>query len=312
VADLKFIDVVIPGFNEESCIEETASRLRKVFDQETQYEWRVIYVENGSSDETWSLLRALSEMDDRFTVVRLARNFHMDGGLTAGLEFCKGDAVIFMTADLQGPPEVIPEFLRAWGCGFEKVYGEVIKRDGTGPIRRFNSKAFYGLARHMTHGRLPKNASDFRLMDRKLYETVRSLDERNRFMRSLVAWSGFSSKGIPVSRPPRFAGESQAYSIPVIGLAFRALFAHSYLPLRIITALGIIASLLSLIMFFVLGVIWVTRGVPFAGYGSLMSLVILGFGTLTLMLGIMSEYTSLIYEEVKRRPNFIVKETIGL
>ena len=182
----------------------------------------------------------------------------------------------------------------------------------TGLIRRFNSQAFYWLAGKMTDGRLPRNASDLRLMNRTLYETVRGLDEHNRFMRGLVAWSGFTSKAVPVPRPPRFAGESKAYSLPVIGLAFRALFAHSYLPLRLITLTGIISSFLAVVLFIGLGIVWLTRGVPFAGFGSIMSLVLLGFGILTLMLGVIAEYLSLVYEEVKRRPNFVVRETVGL
>jgi glycosyltransferase involved in cell wall biosynthesis len=309
---MKSIDVIIPAYNEELCINELARRLAIVFDLENSYQWRAIIVENGSIDSTWDLLQTVAARDARFTVVRLARNFHMDGGLTAGLQFATSDAAIFMTADLQDPPEVLPEFVRSWEAGFDNVFGLVTERNGTGPVRKFNSQAFYWLAGKMTNGLLPRNASDFRLMDRKLYETVRSLDERNRFMRGLVAWSGFKSIGIPVPRPPRFAGESKAYSLPVIGLAFRALFAHSYLPLRMITFTGILATFLSVIAFVVLGFVWLTNGVPFAGFGSIMSLVLLGFGVLTMMLGVMAEYLSLIYEEVKRRPNFVVRETVGL
>jgi glycosyltransferase involved in cell wall biosynthesis len=309
---MKSIDVIIPAYNEELCIAELTRRLVRIFDSENEYRWRAIVVENGSGDSTWDLLKDVAERDARFTVVRLARNFHMDGGLTAGLHFATADAAIFMTADLQDPPEILPEFVRAWESGFDNVYGSVTERNGTGPIRKFNSHAFYWLAGKMTNGLLPRNASDFRLMDRRLYETVRSLDERNRFMRGLVAWAGFTSIGIPVPRPPRFAGESKAYSLPVIGLAFRALFAHSYLPLRMITFTGVAATFLSIVAFVILGIVWLSRGVPFAGFGSIMSLVLLGFGLLTMMLGVMAEYLSLIYEEVKRRPNFVVREVIGI
>ncbi len=307
----KSIDVIIPMFNEEDCVEELVRRLTLVMDEHREFQWRILLVENGSVDATWELSREASESDARFCVLRLARNFHMDGGLTAGLEFATADAVVFMTADLQDPPEVIPEFVRQWQNGFENVYGEVTKREGTGFIRRFNSQAFYWLAGKMTQGRLPRNASDFRLMDRKLYEVVRSLDERNRFMRGLVAWAGFTSIAVPVPRPPRFGGESKAYSLPVIGMAFRALFSHSYLPLRLITVAGLLSSVIAVLSLVVLGAIWFTRGVPFAGFGSLISIFLLGFGVLTLMLGVMSEYLSLIYEEVKGRPNFVVRETFG-
>jgi dolichol-phosphate mannosyltransferase len=309
---VKSIDIVIPMYNEEDCVEELARRLRLVFDGEPDYAWRAICVENGSTDRTWELLQSIAANDDRFTILRLSRNFHMDGGLTAGLEFATADAVVFMTADLQDPPEVLPTFVREWEAGYDNVYGEVTAREGTGPVRRFNSQAFYWLAGKMTQGRLPRNASDFRLMDRKLYEVVRQMDERNRFMRGLVAWAGFTSKAVPVPRPPRFGGESKAYSLPVVGLAFRALFSHSYLPLRLITMMGLLCSGIAVVAFVLLFFLWVFRGVPFAGFGSIVSLVLLGFGTLTLMLGVISEYLSLVYEEVKHRPNFIVRETVGL
>jgi glycosyltransferase involved in cell wall biosynthesis len=306
------IDVVVPAYNEEECLEELARRLVLLFDLESDYDWRAIIVENGSIDRTWDMLKEIADHDPRFTIVRLSRNFHMDGGLTAGLEFATADAVVFMTADLQDPPEAIPEFIRRWEAGAHNVYGLVTERQGTGPLRRFNSQAFYWVANRLTAGRMPRNASDFRLMDRTLYETLRRLDERNRFMRGLVSWAGFESAAVPVPRAPRYAGSSKAYSLPVFGLAMRAIFAHTYLPLRVISIAGVGFSIIAAISFFVLGIIWMTQGVPFAGFGSLVSLALLTFGVLTTMLGVIAEYLSLIYEEVKGRPNFVVRETVGL
>jgi polyisoprenyl-phosphate glycosyltransferase len=188
----------------------------------------------------------------------------------------------------------------------------VTERQGTGPVRRMNSQLFYWLASHLSDGLLTRNASDFRLMDRALYETLRSMDERNRFMRGLVAWAGFESVGVPVARPPRFAGESKAYTWQVIGLAFKGIFAHSYKPLRLITAVGFMASLVAAFALVVLVVRAFAEGVPFAGYGTIVALLLLIFGLLALMLGVIAEYIALIYEEVKGRPNFVVQETIGL
>lgn len=306
------IDIVIPAYNEELCLDELARRLGAMFDSEPDYIFRAIIVENGSHDRSWPILQAIAEADERFVAVRLSRNFHMDGGLTAGLEFAEADAVVFMTADLQDPPEAIPEFIRKWEEGYDNVYGLVTKREGTGPIRKMNSQLFYWTANRMTSVRLPRNASDFRLMDRELYETLRSLDERNRFMRGLVAWAGFTSAAVEVPREPRFAGESKAYSIPVIGFAIRGILAHSYFPLRMISIFGLVAAFTSLIAFLVLAVLWFTKGVPFAGFGSLVSILLFGFAILTTMLGVMSEYLSLIYEEVKGRPNFVVREVLNV
>jgi dolichol-phosphate mannosyltransferase len=306
---MKSVDIVIPAYNEEDCVEELARRLKILFDKESNYQWRAILVENGSSDRTWKLLESIAVEDERFSVVQLSRNFHMDGGLTAGLEFVTADAAVFMTADLQDPPEAISDFLRVWEKGIHNVYGRVSERIGTGPLRKFNSQAYYFLANKFTGGLITRNASDFRLMDRKLYETVRNLDERNRFMRGLVAWAGFTSEAVPVSRPPRFGGESKAFSIPVFGLAVRSIFAHSYVPIRAISIVGFLSSFAAMITFMIMLGVWLTKGVPFPGFGSIMTLVLFIFGTLTLILGVLAEYIGLIYQEVKRRPNFVVQET---
>ena len=306
---MKTVDIVIPAYNEEDCVEELARRLKILFDKESTYQWRAILVENGSSDRTWKLLENIAVEDKRFSIVQLSRNFHMDGGLTAGLEFVTADAAVFMTADLQDPPEAISDFLRVWEKGIHNVYGRVSERIGTGPLRKFNSQAYYFLANKFTGGLITRNASDFRLMDRKLYETVRNLDERNRFMRGLVAWAGFTSEAVAVSRPPRFGGESKAFSIPVFGLAVRSIFAHSYFPIRAISIVGFLSSFAAIITFLIMLGVWLTKGVPFPGFGSIMTLVLFIFGTLTLILGVFAEYIGLIYQEVKRRPNFVVQET---
>lgn len=307
----KLVSVIVPAYNESDCVGELARRLRGVFDSESEYEWEAVIVENGSTDDTWNKLQVIHAMDPRFKVVRLARNFRMDGGLTAGLDYVHGDACVLMTADLQDPPELIHEFLRKWEAGYANIYGVVIERQGTGPIRTFNSKAFYWLAGKLTDGRIPKNASDFRLLDRRAYEAVRSMEERNRFVRGLVAWVGFESIGIPMERPPRFAGESKAYSLKVIELAFKGIFAHSYVPLRLITVMGVAMSVLAFLGLIVAVILWIVRGVPFGGFGTIVSLVLLLFGVLAFMLGIVSEYVGLIYEEVKGRPNYVVAEELG-
>ena len=309
---MKSIDVVIPAYNEEDCVAELVRRLTILFDKESNYAWRAIIVENGSTDNTWELLEAAARAESRLSIVRLSRNFHMDGGLTAGLEFVTADAAVFMTADLQDPPEAISDFLQVWERGIHNVYGRVTERQGTGPIRKMNSQAYYFLANRFTGGTITRNASDFRLMDRKLYETVRNLDERNRFMRGLVAWSGFTSEAVPVTRPPRFGGESKAFSIPVLGLAVRSIFAQSYIPIRFISILGFATSIVAILVFIGMVFTWFTRGVPFPGFGSIMTLALFMFGMLTLILGVIAEYIGLIYHEVKRRPNFIVQETLNI
>lgn len=308
----RLISIVIPAYNESDCVDELAGRLQGVMAGEPSYDFEVIIVENGSVDDTWDKLNRIHDTDPRFKILQLARNFRMDGGLTAGLAHATGDAAVVMTADLQDPPELIPDFLRKWEEGYENIYMVVSRRNGTGPLRTFNSKAFYWLAGKLTDGAIPRNASDFRLVDRGVYETVNSMQERNRFVRGLFAWAGYRSIGIEHERPPRFGGESKAHSLKVLDLAFKGIFAHSYVPLRFITVTGLVVSAISLLVLVVFSIRWLTSGVPFAGYGTLIGFTLLLFGILFSMIGVVSEYVGLIYEEVKQRPNFVVRRRVGL
>ncbi len=304
----KLISLIIPAYNEEDCVDELFTRLKNIFETEPQYDFEVVIVENGSLDSTWAKLQNIAGRDSRFKILKLSRNFRMDGGLTAGLDYIKGDACVLMTADLQDPPELIPQFLRYWEQGYENIYGVITKREGTGLIRTMNSKLFYWLAGKLTDGRIPRNASDFRLVDKKVYITVKGMTERNRFVRGLFAWAGFNSIGVPMERPPRFGGVSNAHTLKVLDLAFKGIFAHSYKPLRLITVFGFVLSALSFISILPLFFLWLFVGVPFAGFGTLVGLFLLVFGIVSLMLGILSEYVGLIYEEVKARPNYVVSE----
>ena len=308
----KSIAIVIPAYNEEDCIDELTKRLSQVFSIETNYNFEVIIIENGSKDSTWDKLIKISGKDERFKVVKLSRNFGMDGGLTAGLDLVTADACVFMTADLQDPPETISEFIRLWENGYENIFGIIGKREGTGVLRRLNSQIFYWLASKLSSGNIPRNVSDFRLLDRKVYESLRTLKERNRFLRGMTAWVGFKSVGIVIQRPPRFAGESKAFTWKVIDFAFKGIFAYSYKPLRLITISGFVLFTFSVLSLIGLTAFWLIRGVPFPGFGSLFALIVLVWGGIALMIGILSEYVGLIYEEVKARPSYIVSEKINL
>lgn len=308
----KSIAIVIPAYNEEECIDELAKRLTQVFSVEINYNFEVIIIENGSKDTTWEKLIKISGEDDRFKVVKLSRNFGMDGGLTAGLDLVNADACVFMTADLQDPPETISEFIRLWENGYENIFGIIGKREGTSILRRFNSQIFYWLASKLSSGNIPRNVSDFRLLDRKVYESLRTLKERNRFLRGMTAWVGFKSVGIVIQRPPRFAGESKAFTWKVIDFAFKGIFAYSYKPLRLITISGFVLFTFSILSLIGLTAFWLIRGVPFPGFGSLFALIVLVWGGIALMIGILSEYVGLIYEEVKARPSYIVSEKINI
>lgn len=306
------ISIVVPAYNEEACLRELKKRLCDVFASEENYDFEVLIIENGSTDRTWEICQEIAHEDKRFKIVKFARNFKMDGGLTAGIEIIEGDACVLMAADLQDPPEVIPEMIRYWESGYENIYAQIRKRRGTGPIRTFNSKAFYWLAGILTDGRIPRNASDFRLVDKKVYKAVASMQERNRFVRGLFAWTGFKTKAIQIDRPERFGGVSNANTFGVLDLAFKGIFAHSYKPLKLITLFGLFLSILSISSLPILSIIWFTKGVPFAGFGSIVAILMLLISFLFLFLGVLGEYVGLIYEEVKRRPNYIISETRNL
>lgn len=308
----ELISVVIPAFNEEDCLPELIKQLNSVFDIEKKYDFEVVFVENGSTDSSWKILTLNSTLDNRYKVIRLSRNFRMDGGLTAGLDFVRGDACILMTADLQDPPSFIHKLLRKREEGFEHVYGIVTQRRGTSLLRKINSQIFYSVANKLTDGKILRNVSDFRIVDKKVYTAIRSMKERNRFVRGLFSWAGFNSCGIPMIRQERFAGESKAHTFKVLDLAFKGIFAHSYKPLKIITIFGIFLSLVSAVSILPLMYLWFFIGVPFAGFGTLVSLLLLLIAFLFLTLGVIGEYIGLIYEEVKERPNYIVSETLNI
>ena len=308
----QLISVVIPAYNEEDCIDELTTRLDLLIQKENNYVWEIFIVENGSTDSTWDKLKKVTAINSNFKVIKLSRNFRMDGGLTAGLEYIKGDACVLMTADLQDPPEMISDFLRKWEEGYENIFAVIKKRTGTNLIRRINSKLFYFVAAKLSGNSLPENASDFRLVDRKVYEAVKQMTEKNRFIRGLFAWAGFKSIGLPMERPPRFAGVSNASTGKVIDLALKGIFSHSYKPLRFISLTGLFVSVVSIVSLIPLSWYWVVAGVPFAGFGTVAALIIGTFGFQVLMMGVMSEYIALIYEESKNRPNFIVSETLGI
>jgi dolichol-phosphate mannosyltransferase len=307
----KLISIVVPAYNEGGNVKELARQLQAVFDENKNYDFEVIMVENGSIDQTFEKLLEIHLEDPRFKILRLSRNFRMDGGITAGLKYAKGDAAVIMTANLQDTPCTITNFIQKWEEGYENVYGIVKKRKGKGFLRCVNSRLFYMIINWMTGGIVPKNVSDFRLVDKKIYQIINSLDERNRFMRGLFAWVGFKSTGIEYERAKRFAGKSHASFLGVLQLAIQGIFAFSYIPIKLIAVVGFIISGCSFTYLLYTVVKVLVKGVPFPGYGTIVSLMILMFGFLFLCLGVVGQYVAQIYEEVKARPNYIVKETIG-
>lgn len=307
----KIVSIVIPVYNEEAVIDELRKRLGQLMDRQKQYDFEVVSVENGSMDESFEKLMFIHRQDPRFKIVQLSRNFTADGGVAAGLQYASGDCAVLMDADLQDPPEVVDKFLEKWEQGYEIVYGIIKKREGVSLIRNLFNTIFYNFLNFVTKGLLPKNVTAFRLMDRKVYEALNRMKESNRFTRGLSMWTGFRQIGVDFVRSPRFSGESKAPFWDIFKEACDAIFAFSYLPLKVITTLGIIISLFSFLFLLVQLRMIVFMGGDPPGYPTLITIMLLMFGILFFLLGIIGEYLSRIYDEVKNRPLYITRQEVG-
>ena len=306
------ISVAIPAFNESSNLPELAKRLKQVFDElDTKYEFEVVICENGSHDDSFAVLKKIKADDRRFKIVRLTRNFNMEGGMMAALANVHGEACIIMSADLQDPPEMIPEFISRWEQGYENVYTVITKRHGESAARRAAAQCFYWLIDKTSSHPVPRNASDFRLVSKAAYQAFNAMPERVRLVRTVWGWLDFRSIGIPYERPARKAGKSSFNPFVTAPYAIRAIFGSSYTPLRLIPVFGLLISAMSFLGIVSMTIYWIAFGVPFPGFGSIIALNLLLFGFVFLFMGIISEYIGMIYEEVRQRPLFIVSEKIG-
>jgi len=303
------VAVVSCAFNEQDCIAELVQRLQNLTRQESQYQFNFVVVDNGSQDATWSRLVDATAGDSRFQLLQLSRNFGTDGGLSAGLSVVDSDACVLMAADLQDPPEMISDFLRKWESGFENIYMVVTGRPDSSALRRLLSRIFYFIIDRLTAGMVPRGVSDFRLVDKKVYEAVRDLPESSQFLRGMFAWVGFKSAGIPSVRPDRFAGKSKASFRAVLRLARVGVVSFTDIPLRMITWIAIVSSSIAFFLFGVNIILKFVLGAP-RGFASLLGFLLLGFGALSFMLAVIAQYLSIVHSEVKSRPTFIVSRQI--
>ena len=300
------ISVAIPAYNESENLEELWSRLTAVFDSlSQQFDFEVVICENGSKDDSYQKLKSIQVSDPRLRIVQLSRNFHMEGGMLAALSKVRGEACIVMSADLQDPPEMIPEMIRRWADGADHVYTVITFRHGESRFRRIAAEIFYWAIDRVSDIPVPRNASDFRLVDRQMYEAFNALPEKDRMVRATWAWLGFKSEHIEYERPARKGGVSSFNPFVTGAYAVRGMLATSLKPLKLIPILGLLLSFLSFVGL-VLGVvraIW--EGVPAPGFGTITSLILLLFGLLFLLLSVLAEYIGMIYIETRGRPAFV-------
>ena len=308
---MKKIVFIIPAYNEERNVTELHSQISENISELSMYKFTFLFIENGSTDNTYAELLDLVKFDKNVKILKLSRNFKMDGAIAAGINTFDGDAAIIMTANLQDDPKVIIKFIRKWEEGYEHVYGIVKSRPGKSKIRQFNSKLFYKLVNKFSDSLIPENVSDFRLVDKKVLNAVKSLNEVNRFYRGFFSWVGFKSIGVEFNRQKRFSGTSHAKTLPVLTFAIRGILAFSVKPLRLSIFFTLVTSMVSFSVLLFQIYNWIAKGVPFDGFGTLVGLLLLFFSLIFLTLSILSEYLGLIYEETKKRPHFIISEKIN-
>ena len=306
------LDIITSALNEEECLNEFVSRIFLVMAKHPAYKWRLIICDNGSIDSTWKIITQLSAENVNILGVRMSRTFPLDAAFTMGLDYAKADAAVIMASDLQDPPELLHDFIEKFEEGYEQVVAKVVRRQQVPFLRRKLSSLFYLIANKATSNMIPRGVSDFRLLNRSAYLAAQQLRERNRFLRGLLAWTGFKTYEVEIERPDRFAGESHFVKIKlrvVFRWAVGAILAHTTSPLHFVSLIGFTLSGFSIIATLIFSIFWFTQGVPFDGYGSIVGLMTLGFSVVLGAIGIISQYMALIYEEVKHRPIYIVAET---
>lgn len=307
----KSLDIVTSALNEEDCLPELFNRIEDVMSSHSAYEWKVIICDNGSEDSTWNIICELASRSPRVLGVRMSRTFTLDSAFTMGIDIATSDAVIIMASDLQDPPEVIHEFLRKYEEGYEQVVAKVVSREHVPFVRRTLSKVFYLIANKATNNMIPRGVSDFRLLSRNAYQATQKMRERNRFLRGLIAWTGFRTAVVEIDRPARYAGDSKYVKIPlkrIIKWALSSILSHTSAPLTFISVMGFVLSSVSIVATIVASSIWLISGVPFAGFGTLLGVVLMGFSLTMFAIGIIAQYIALIYEEVKGRPLYLIAE----
>jgi glycosyltransferase involved in cell wall biosynthesis len=302
------ISVVAPVFNEHSTLPELHRRLTDVLTSLGPYE--IVLVDDGSSDGSWDSLLDLAARDPHLRLLRLSRNFGHQAALSAGLDAARGEAIVLMDADLQDPPELIPQLVGKWREGFDVVYAIRGEREGEPRLRLASISLFYRVLYRITSTEIPQNAGDFRLLSRRAADAITAMPERARFLRGMTSWIGFRQTGVPYTREARFAGESKYPPRKLIRLALDGITSFSTAPIKLVTAIGF-----ALVVFCVGVLVW-TLYVRFftshhpQGWTSVIAVVLLLDGVQLLSLGVIGQYVARIFDETKQRPLYLVDEVV--
>jgi dolichol-phosphate mannosyltransferase len=305
------ISVVAPAFNEAPTLPLFCERTKKVL-EDLGEPWEIIIVDDGSTDGTRELIHALHEAEPRIKGLSFSKNFSHQIAITAGLDYARGDAIVIIDSDLQDPPEKIPDLVARWREGYQVVYAQRIEREGETWFKKLTATLFYRLIRSISNVDIPVDTGDFRLLDRRAADALRRMREHHRYVRGMAAWIGFRSIGVPYHRAPRYTGKTKYPLRRMIRFALDGITNFSYLPLQLASYVGFFVAGLSLLGIIVAIFLRLFVGRELTGQATtLVSVLFLG-GVQLIFLGIIGEYLGRIYDEVKRRPLYIVDEMVGL
>ena len=302
---LPIISIVCPCFNEEEALRSFTLKIRSILAQ-TKYTYELLFINDGSTDKTLSVLNELSKNDPQMRVINLSRNFGKEAAMTAGLDHAKGEVIIPIDADLQDPPELILDFLREWEKGFDVVLAKRIDRSCDTLRKKLSANLFYKFHNAIADVEIPNNVGDFRLITRKVVKAIQRLPENQRFMKGIFSWVGFKSSTIEYVRQPRSAGKSSFNSWRLWNFALQGITSFSTSPLRIWLYLGVMVSGLSFCYGSFIILKTLILGVTLPGYASLLTVVLFLGGIQLIGLGVMGEYLGRLYMESKRRPIYII------
>ncbi len=304
------LSVVVPIYNEQESVPELIARLHEALAGVVR-SYEVILVDDGSSDRTWEIIGAAAARDARIKGLSFSRNFGHQMAFTAGLDHADGDAVVIMDADLQDPPELLPELIARWREGYDVVYAVRARRHGETAFKLLTAAAFYRLLRRITRVDIPVDTGDFRLMSRRAVLAFRRMPERHRFTRGMVSWLGFRQAGVPYVRAARHAGETKYPLRKMLRLASDGITSFSYLPLQLATYLGLLVSGLAFVALAATLVLKLAGAHLAWVWVALSALALLG-GAQLVAVGLLGEYVGRVLDEAKRRPLYLVRETVGL
>jgi glycosyltransferase involved in cell wall biosynthesis len=305
---MKTISILIPAYNEEPVLDKLAKRLGKLADDNKDYEFEFLFVNDGSKDKTLDLIKQYAEKDPRVSFVNLSRNFGKEIGMIAGLDHVTGDATVVIDADLQDPPELIPEMIKLWEEGYDDVYAKRRSREGESFLKKFSSKMYYRVLQSLTRIEIQKDTGDFRLLDRRVVEALKQFRESQRNTKAMFSWVGFHKKEILYDRDARAAGETTFNYLKLAELAIDGITSFTTSPLRISTYVGVFVSIFTFIYLVVLVIRTFFFGADLAGYPSTMAVILFLGGVQLLSLGIIGEYVGRIFNETKQRPLYLIEE----